>query len=90
MLPDGTPRAPLVGRIACFEQVLASVLEMVGAVELRARICAEPDVDGAMRLACSCGRDGWDPAQLAEACESFVRAVRSVAGDLLREGSLLA
>jgi hypothetical protein len=90
ILPDGDQRAPLVGRIACFEQILESVLETVGAMELRSRICAEPDVDGAMRLACSCGRHDWDPAQLTEACGSFIRAVRAVAGDLLRERSLLA
>lgn len=83
-------RVALVGRLACFEQVIASIATMIGEQELRLRICGEPDVDGAMRLACSCGREGWDPAQLHEACESFVDAVRLEAGDLLVAGSALA
>lgn len=90
-LMDGaTGREALVGRLACFEQTLASVAGLIGAQELRCRICAEPDVDGAMRLACACGREDWDTAQLDEACGSFVGDVRKRAGDLLTAGSTLA
>lgn len=90
-LVEGEPIRPsLVGRLACLEQVLRSVAELIGGVELRARICAEPDVDGAMRLACSCGRTEWDPSQLHVACASFAAAVKAQVGDLLVDGSLLA
>lgn len=83
-------RAALVGRLACFEQVVVSVARLIGEQELRARICREPEVDGAMRLACSCGRDGWDATQLAEASASFVGAIRAEVGDLLVAGLTLA
>jgi hypothetical protein len=90
-LADGEPmRSALVGRLACFEQVLSSVATLTGEHELRSRVCAEPEVDGAMRLACSCGREGWDAAQLREACDSYVGAIREDVGDLLVEGSALA
>lgn len=90
LLTDEAGRAALAGRLACFEQVAATMAGMIGERELRDRICAEPDVDGAMRLACSCGRDDWNPAQLREACESFVGAIRADTGDLLVAGLLLA
>jgi hypothetical protein len=89
-LIDDPLRAALVGRLACFEQAVASVAALIGEHALRAKICSEADVDGAMRLACSCGREEWDPAQLHEACDSFVGAVRAGAGGLLVEGSVLA
>jgi len=90
-LMDGdASRCALVGRLACFEQVLASVAGLVGARGLRDRICAEPDVDASMRLACSCGRGDWDPEQLDEACGSYVGDLRGRAGDLLIAGSALA
>jgi predicted nucleic acid-binding protein len=85
-----TDRTALAGRLACFEQIVASITALIGEHEMRLRVCVEPDVDGAMRLACSCDDDEWDPMQLHEACESFIRAVRSHAGDLLVPGSTLA
>ena len=90
-LVDGKPmHSALVGRLACFEQVLSSIATLTGEHELRSRICAEPEVDGAMRLACSCGRDAWDASQLREACDSSVGAIREYVGGLLVEGSALA
>ena len=83
-------RVGLVGRVACLEQALAAIARRIGENVVRERICSEPDVDGAMRLACSCERPDWNPEQLHEACGSFVRAVRAVAGDLLAEDSALA
>lgn len=90
LLDGGCDRAALVGRLACFEQVVASVAKLMSADELRVRVCREPDVDGAMRLACSCGREEWNPDQLSEALESYVGAIRSSVDDLLKAGSLLA
>lgn len=83
-------REALVGRVACFEQVLVSIAGLIGPERLRERICSEPEIDGAMRLACSCGRDCWRPEQFSEACNSFVGDVRAKAGDLLAAGSALA
>lgn len=90
LVGDRPFRSALVGRLACFEQVVGSVAARIGETEVRSRVCTEPDVDGAMRLACSCGRDEWDPAQLHEACASFTGAVRESVGDLLIEDSALA
>lgn len=90
LIGDGSIRASLAGRLACFEQVMAGIAGSIGAVALRARVCAEPDADGAMRLAFSCGRDPWETAQFGEACVSFVGAVKEQVGDLLAEGSVFA
>jgi hypothetical protein len=87
LVRDQPLRDSLIGRAACFEQVLASVAALVGEEELRRRICAEPNVDGAMRMACSCGRQDWEPGQFHEACTSFTGAVRLDIGNLLIEGS---
>jgi hypothetical protein len=90
-LVEGAPmRVALVGRLACFEQALGSIIRLIGERELRTRVCCEPNVDGVMRLACSCGYQDWDPAQLQDACASFVGALRSSAGDLLVAGLALA
>lgn len=83
-------RDAFVGRLACLEQIILAIAELIGDVAVRERICAEPEVDGAMRLACSCGRAAWDPAQLREACASFIRALRTEVGDLLAGESALA
>lgn len=82
-------RTSLVGRLGCFEQALGAVCSRIGEESLRERVCAEPDIDGAMRLACSCGSDLWRPEQLHEAFESYVSAIRAQVGNLLADGSAL-
>lgn len=86
---NGT-RERLVDRLACFEQVISTIAQAIGEVALRDRVCAEPEMDGAMRLACSCGRTVWDPAQLHEACASYVGALKQEVGDLLVDSLPLA
>jgi hypothetical protein len=83
-------RAALIGRLACFEQVVSSIAAVIGEHELRSRVCAEPALDIVMRLACSCGREGWNSVEFHEACISYVRAVRTDVGDLLMPGLTLA
>ena len=90
LVEDMSMRAAFVGRIACFEQIVSAIAEVIGAISVRERICSEPEMDGAMRLACSCDRAVWDPAQLREACSSFAGAVRTEVGDLLAGESALA
>lgn len=90
LLNAGDERDRLAGRIACFEQVIEAIFAIEGEHEVRARVCAEPDVDGALRLACSCDQEGWHPEQLREACASFVGSLKGKAGDLLIERLLLA
>lgn len=82
-------RPALVNKLACFEQLVSSISGLIGPQELRQRICAEPEVDGAMRIACSCGSSEWNPSQFAEACASYANAVRKDADDLLLRGSML-
>ncbi|WP_341992296.1 hypothetical protein [Azorhizobium sp. AG788] len=89
LLAGSSLKGALIERIASFEQLLLTIGGIVGEETLRERICAEPQVDNAMRLACSCGRDDWDPAQLHEACGSYVEATRRDADSLLRLGSAL-
>ncbi|MFA7587865.1 MAG: hypothetical protein WCY11_17005 [Novosphingobium sp.] len=90
-LVEDTPiREVFVGKLACFEQIISAVAGLIGEVAVRERICSEPEMDGAMRLACSCDRAVWDPVQLSEACSSFVGAVRTEVGDLLAGDSAFA
>ena len=86
LLEEPERREAFVGKLACFEQIVSAIADLIGEVAVRQRICAEPEMDGAMRLACSCDRAVWDPAQLREACSSFVGAVRGEVGDLLVAG----
>lgn len=90
-LMEGTPiREAFVGRLACFEQIMSAIAGIIGEVAVRELVCSEPEIDGAMSLACSCDRAVWDPAQLREACSSFIGAVRAEVGDLLARESALA
>lgn len=90
-LMEGTPtREAFIGKLACFEQIISAVAGRIGEVAVRERVCSEPEMDGAMRLACSCDQAVWDPMQLSEACSSFVGAVRGEVGDLLAGESAFA
>lgn len=83
-------RAQLTGRLACFEQAISAIAQRVGEQTVRERICGEPGVDTAMRLACSCDSPHWNPGQLHEACYSFIGDVRASAADLLVASLALA
>lgn len=90
-LTEGAPvREAFVGKLACFEQVISAIAALIGEITVRERVCSEPEMDGAMRLACSCDRAAWDPLQLNEACSSFIGAVRAEVGDLLAGESAFA
>ena len=80
----------LEDRLVCLEQAIRAIVAATQPLTVRDKICAEPEVDGAMRLICSCGRQDWDPGQLDEGLESFIAEIRRGAGPLLHDGSLLA
>lgn len=89
LVGNGSMRGLLVGRMACIEQVIKGIAMSLGPVPLRARVCAEPDVDGTMRLTFSCGREPWQTTQFYDACTSFIGAVKRQVGDLLADDSAL-
>lgn len=80
----------LKDRLVCLEQAIRAIAAATQPLTVRDKICAEPEVDGAMRLVCSCGHQDWDPGQLDEGLESFIAEIRRGAGPLLHGGSLLA
>lgn len=89
LLDEETMNA-LAGRFLCFEQLLATVATQQNPEALRVKVCHEPAIDTAMRLAFSCGRQDWVPETFHEACRSYVADLNATAGGLLGEPSALA
>jgi hypothetical protein len=71
------------GRIACLEQVLAAMVERVGASEVRRKICAWPTGDMAASICFACGRDGFSEEAVNEGLTSYIGNVRDTSGGTL-------
>lgn len=61
------------GRLACLEQLLATMCAVLGPDAVRVSVCAEPSVDRAASIAFSCRGPSGDPAP---ALSSYVRHLR--------------
>lgn len=59
------------GKVACFEQLVATLVLMVGADALRQAVCNEPDADKAVTICCSCRQE------VAPATEDILAAIAS-------------
>lgn len=73
----------LRGKLICFEQAIRLLVATRGAGWVRAAICAEREVDTALRICFSCsspevGEDSW-----LEGLENHIQSLRQVAGELL-------
>lgn len=74
-------------RIACFEQLLGSLIEVLGPNVVRSAVCAEPAVDKALASACCCASaPGTDPRP---GLESYIEDLRKKASFLLSSGCRL-
>jgi hypothetical protein len=71
------------GRVACLEQVLAAMVERVGASELRRKVCAWPGGDVAASICFACGRDGFSEEAAVEGLTSYIGHVRNTSGGTL-------
>lgn len=82
LLDDIPDLGGLRGRLRCFEQVAARFVDIVGADELARCVCAEPEVDKALSICCSCfsAEPCLDPDGLAGYVEDLrARAARVLA-----------
>ncbi|KIU26007.1 hypothetical protein SR41_16645 [Sphingomonas melonis] len=71
-------------RVACFEQMLRSLVDVLGPGCVRAAVCCEPALDKAVTLACSCASTAEvDPR---DGLASYVENLRSLAPTLLKQG----
>lgn len=79
-------------KLACFEQLIASILTLVDTNTLRRRVCLEPLADKATTICCSCASErALSTSDLLEAIDSYTRHVRSgAAGTLLESHDLSA
>lgn len=81
--PDGLFREQLVNRIICLEQAIWTLMDVLGAANVRATICAELEVDTQLRICFSCcspevSEDSW-----REGLRSVIEAVRTECPDFL-------
>ncbi|GAB5349059.1 hypothetical protein [Alteriqipengyuania sp. 357] len=73
------------GRIAALEHVLAALLALADANELRCAVCNEPSVDAAATACFACHSPAVDAADVMAGLESYLRALRKIAPSILCE-----
>lgn len=71
------------GRVACLEQVLAAMVDRIGATEVRRKVCAWPGGDVAASICFACGRDGFLEEAAAAGLASYIGNVRKSSGGIL-------
>lgn len=74
---------PARGRIQCLEQLVRILVNRVGVDSVRAAVCGEPNVDRALAICFSCGRDAHSIESVLDGLTSYVRAVREVSARVL-------
>lgn len=74
-------------RIACLEQLFASLIELVGAEVIRTAVCAEPRVERTLTYACSCSSS--NPVDPRHGLASYLADLRREAPALLCLGTKL-
>ncbi len=81
---DGTSHADkLAGKVRCFEQTMLHIAEALGCIDMRTRICGQPDIDRTMAICFSCASN--NPATIeCEAClKSYIASARATSAALL-------
>jgi hypothetical protein len=74
---------PARGRIQCLEQLVRILIDRIGVDGVRAAVCAEPNVDRALSICFSCGRDTCARESVLEGLASYIRDVRDVSARVL-------
>lgn len=83
VLPAGITPAMLATRFICFEQAIRHLVVARGAIEVRAAICAEREVDAAMRVCFSCASPEVGEASWLAGLDSHIAELRTASRDLL-------
>ena len=81
--PAGLDKARLAGRFICFEQSIRFLVISQGACWVRAAVCAEREVDTALRVCFSCASPEVGEASWMEGLDSHIQSLRDTAGSLL-------
>lgn len=80
-------------RVACLEQLIYTLLDIVGFNDLRTRICREPQIDRSLSISFSChaDQDTVSEPSVREGLESYIGSIRKSAPTiLLRSAAILA
>lgn len=76
------------GRIACFEQLVASIALAISTNDLQSAICSEPNADKALSICFKCASQApLTAAAVSEALNSYIEHVRLQASSVLIAGS---
>lgn len=78
-----TAAGPAAGKVACLEQVMATLLKALGPDALRKRVCADPEADKTLAICFGCASASFSGANAEEGLRSYVGAVRRSAPTLL-------
>lgn len=70
-------------RIVCFEQIMLSLLEKLGAEELARRVCQESGADTTAAICCGCAGRQVDAAGITEGFQSYIADLRKRCGPVL-------
>jgi hypothetical protein len=83
--------SPLEGyrRVACFEQLIAAIIKVLGHSKVRTKICGEPRTDKAMTMCFSCGLSTAAPENIDEGLKSYINSIRQTAPNVLASGVTL-
>ncbi|MUV14576.1 hypothetical protein [Noviluteimonas gilva] len=79
----GIDPAKLSGKFICFEQAVRFLMSSKGAAPIKSAICAERDVDIAMRVCFSCASPEVEKESWLACLESHIEDLRSHSGDIL-------
>ncbi|HUV69869.1 MAG TPA: hypothetical protein VMW15_09430 [Terracidiphilus sp.] len=82
-LPAGIDPARLTARFICFEQAVRHLVVAQGAVLVKTAICAEREVDSAMRVCFSCASPEVDEASWLAGLDNHIADLRAASGGLL-------
>lgn len=78
----------LLGRVACLEQAVMTVVDRIGACEVRNRVCAEQQVDRAITICFECESPNASNSGTT-GLNSYINDLRSDAPNVLAQGGLV-
>jgi hypothetical protein len=82
VMPKIVGLTALQSRVGCLEQLLLKIVERIGRSVCRSHICSEPDVDKALTICFSCGRETSTDSSL-DGLRSYINDLRRTAPTVL-------
>lgn len=78
------------GRIACLEQLMATLVQQAGCPGVRVRVCSRPETDKTLTSCFSCASDSAEADGVLAGLASYVRDLRTSSGLVLLAGDDLS